>query len=114
MRRTCSTPSPSATIGVCGVAERVCGTNSPVTRGSALNSRLANRFPDRFLGFAFLALGYFPPSPEFDIDSVLAQSKAAFGYELYGYWPFLSRDDAHEIVERNVRLLVAVQSTRMR
>lgn len=55
-------------------------------RGSGVVSRLAPLFQDRFIGFAFLALGYFLPAPDFDIDQSLAYTKEQFGYELYGYW----------------------------
>jgi hypothetical protein len=99
-------------IGTCGDSAHVCGSANPLCRGSIITSRLANHFPDRFLGFAFLSLGYFPPSPDFDIDSALVQSKAAFGYELFGYWPFMSRDDAYEIIERNVRSILFMRFER--
>jgi hypothetical protein len=81
-------------------------------------SRLANLYPERFTGFAFLALGYYPPSPSFDVVSANARAKAKFGYvrlsplslaglnqrgidfqEMLGYWIFNSASNATELLE---------------
>ena len=53
-------------------------------RGSTLASRLAIYYPDRFIGFAFLGVGYTPPTP-FRMDEMMAATKKALGYELFGY-----------------------------
>ncbi|KAL0951357.1 hypothetical protein HGRIS_008061 [Hohenbuehelia grisea] len=69
--------------------------------GCKITGRLANLYPDRFLGFGFLAVGYSPPRPDFDLDVVLAQTKKAVGYELFGYWKFFSEPDAANLIEKN-------------
>jgi len=70
--------------------------------GSALCSRLANYHQDRFIGFAFLALNYFPPSPDFDIEALNALSFKEFGYTNFGYWTFFAREDAAQIIESHI------------
>lgn len=69
--------------------------------GVKIASRLANLYADRFIAFAFLAVGYMPPQPQFNLEVALAMTKKAFGYELFGYWKFLSEDGADKIVETN-------------
>ena len=41
-------------------------------RGVKIASRLANLYADRFIAFAFLAVGYMPPQPQFNLEVVLA------------------------------------------
>lgn len=65
-------------------------------------SRLANYRADRFAAFAFLAVGYLPPAPDFDHKSMNALSLAKRGYENFGYWNFFDRDDAAKVVEDHV------------
>ncbi|TFK77218.1 alpha/beta-hydrolase [Pluteus cervinus] len=69
--------------------------------GSKITSRLANRFSDRFIAFAFLAVGYVPPRPNVTYEQFLAVSKQAAGRELIGYWAFFSEDDAPELVSKH-------------
>lgn len=64
-----------------------------VYRGTKITSRLSNYYPDRFTAFAFLAMPYLAPSPQFDMEEVLATTKKMVGYELYGYWKFLSEGE---------------------
>ncbi|KAI0633812.1 alpha/beta-hydrolase [Trametes polyzona] len=77
--------------------------------GSAILSRLANLYPERFHAFAWLALSYLPPSWQ-DADpsvAVVAQKEGAADAgsapgddsERFGYWEFLSRDDAYLTLE---------------
>ncbi|PBK59822.1 alpha/beta-hydrolase [Armillaria solidipes] len=61
--------------------------------GALTASRLANYYPDRFLAFGFLAVGY--------VDSSL-NPISFMPFELYGYWSFLSETDAHTIVVKNL------------
>ncbi|KAK0204252.1 Alpha/Beta hydrolase protein [Desarmillaria ectypa] len=96
--------------------------------GCKISSRLANYYPDRFIAFGFLAVGYFPPGTEKDyyepmlalvcssisagaITQIILQSKKTFGYEVFGYWSFYSSDGADKIIEDNMesflRLLYA-------
>jgi len=69
--------------------------------GSGLCSRLANYRADRFAAFAFFALGYFPPMPDFDIDAMNAQSLEKHGYENFGYWNFFAKDEAAKVIEEH-------------
>ncbi|KAJ8701764.1 hypothetical protein PTI98_000517 [Pleurotus ostreatus] len=71
--------------------------------GSRVASRLADLYEDRFIAFAFLALGYIAPCPNFDMDEVLALTKKLAGYELLGYWKFFGAPDGAEIIEKNLR-----------
>ncbi|KAJ7588150.1 alpha/beta-hydrolase [Mycena floridula] len=67
--------------------------------GSKFVSRLANYYPEKFIAFAFLAVGNMPPSPQpVKFEDLLASSKAIAGYELFGYWEFFSQKDADTIV----------------
>ncbi|OBZ69846.1 Bifunctional epoxide hydrolase 2 [Grifola frondosa] len=70
--------------------------------GSLLLSRVALLYPERFHGFAFLALSYLPPqATEFNLDAMNAFLKQATGYETYAYWVLFNREDAHEIIEKH-------------
>ncbi|KAG5220521.1 alpha/beta-hydrolase [Salix suchowensis] len=72
-------------------------------RGSQVTARLADLYEDRFIAFAFFAVGYVPPNPDFDLDQVLARTKQVVGFELLGYWKFFSEADAPALIEKNVR-----------
>ncbi|KAG6844295.1 hypothetical protein H0H87_008076 [Tephrocybe sp. NHM501043] len=63
--------------------------------------RFINFFPDRFTGFAFLAVGYMPPS-DLKFEDMSAQILKIAGYELSGYWRFLTADGAPELIEKNI------------
>jgi len=70
--------------------------------GAFLVSRLANYYHDdaRFLAFAFFAVSYQPPSPDFDTEAVSAMSKQLLGYEVFGYWFFFAEDEnASQIIQ---------------
>lgn len=71
-------------------------------RGSFIVARIANVAPERILAYAFLAISYLAPNPDFDLEAALKVTKAAFGYELIGYQVFLAEDAAAEILEKNV------------
>lgn len=68
-------------------------------RGSAVLSRLANLYSERFHAFAWLALSYVPPAWQ---TSGLANADAH--NTQFGYWEYMSRDDAYEMCEKNVSL----------
>ncbi|KAJ7121600.1 Alpha/Beta hydrolase protein [Mycena epipterygia] len=55
--------------------------------GCALSSGLANFYPDRFIGFAYLAVGYRPQNTAFTIESFYERTAALAGRETHGYWP---------------------------
>ena len=67
-----------------------------------MNSTLATLYQDRFEGFAYLAVGYVPPNPEYDVDAVNALTESIFGYPSYGYWYFLNEDDAYKTIADHV------------
>ncbi|KAG6829036.1 hypothetical protein H0H87_012823 [Tephrocybe sp. NHM501043] len=68
--------------------------------GCAVVSRLVNYFSDRFTGFAFLAVGYIPPSDD-KFEDKFAQSAKIAGYELFGYWRFFAAEGTPELIEKN-------------
>ncbi|PBK94936.1 alpha/beta-hydrolase [Armillaria gallica] len=70
--------------------------------GAFTASRLANYYPDRFLAFGFLAVGYYPPNIPQPYEEAIQTLKQHIGTELYGYWSFLSETDAHTKVEKNL------------
>jgi len=76
--------------------------------GSKVTSRLANFFPERFAAFAFLAVPYVPPSPDFDLEKALAQSREKYGYETVGYWKFFAEDGAVELIEKHWDSFVSI------
>ncbi|KAH8106324.1 Alpha/Beta hydrolase protein [Cristinia sonorae] len=67
--------------------------------GSVLNSRLANYYQDRFLGFAFTAVGPTPPQPDLELETFLGFIKSLVGYETSGYWKFFAEEDSAKLVE---------------
>ncbi|KAL6301146.1 Alpha/Beta hydrolase protein [Sparassis latifolia] len=69
--------------------------------GSGLTCRIANYYPERFLGFAFLSVGYSPPSTSGTFTHFLDHLKGLFGYELFGYWLFFSEEGADKIIEEH-------------
>ena len=73
------------------------------SRGSLITARLASIAPERIIAYAFLALAYLAPDPTFDFEAALKQTKALFGYELFGYQAFFASDEAAGILEKHVR-----------
>ncbi|KAH7913664.1 Alpha/Beta hydrolase protein [Hygrophoropsis aurantiaca] len=69
--------------------------------GSKVVSRLANFHSARFEAFAFLAVSYVVPTPNFEYYKHLEDTKAALGYVLHGYWEFLAEEGAAEILEEH-------------
>ena len=66
---------------------------------------MANLYPERIAAYAFLTVGYLPPSPEkFEAAKMGAWMKQTFGYELFGYQSFFVSDGADKIIEKHVRL----------
>jgi soluble epoxide hydrolase/lipid-phosphate phosphatase len=74
------------------------------------NSRIAQLYSDRFDGFGFLALGYMPPMPDFDVHKINAETKEKLGYELLGYQIYNSQPDTADMIESHVRSLSVVAS----
>lgn len=73
-----------------------------VSRGSWITGRLANLYPEHFAAFGFLALSYFAPTPNFDLQQLLTATKETVGYELFGYWEFFSEEGADKLIEKHV------------
>ncbi|KAF9455042.1 alpha/beta-hydrolase [Macrolepiota fuliginosa MF-IS2] len=69
--------------------------------GSIIAARLANYYPDRFEGFAFLDVGYFPPDTERTFDQIVALSRQIFGRDHVGYQAFFAEPGAHVLCEKN-------------
>ncbi|KZP25937.1 alpha/beta-hydrolase [Athelia psychrophila] len=76
--------------------------------GTLVNSRLGNYFPERVIALAFFNLGYLPPFFTADFAALSAATKAAVGYECFGYWPFFNEDDADEIIEDHLDSFLSV------
>lgn len=53
-------------------------------------SRLYNHHSEKLLAVAFLALWYFPPQPDFDLDKFNQVQKEKLGYETFGYWSVIA------------------------
>ncbi|KAJ8091194.1 hypothetical protein PM082_004170 [Marasmius tenuissimus] len=77
--------------------------------GSKITTRLANYFPDRFSAFGFLAVGNsglgFYETPYMMVNNL---TKAALGYEVFGYWELFGRPGAHEILEDRLESLFSL------
>ncbi|KAG6819322.1 hypothetical protein H0H93_012959 [Arthromyces matolae] len=59
-----------------------------------------DQFPDRFDGFAFLAVGYVPPSSTKFADAMVQVSEIV-GYNPFGYWNFFVEEGAPDLIEKN-------------
>ncbi|KAH9940026.1 alpha/beta-hydrolase [Epithele typhae] len=71
--------------------------------GSALVSALVHHHQDRFRAFAWLAVGYLPPSPQaFDLDALCATLKAATGSEIFGYWRLMNAPHGPALIEEKM------------
>ena len=76
-------------------------------------SRLAVLHQDRFLGFAWVGLGFREPSVvPFDLDAAMTMTKQLLGYEAYSYWEFFLRPDAGEVIQKNVSNHAMLQDLR--
>jgi soluble epoxide hydrolase/lipid-phosphate phosphatase len=70
-------------------------------RGSFLTSRLASYYPERFLAFGFLSVGYISPEGT-NLQAVMNHTKKTLGYEIFGYFLFFSEEGADAIIETHV------------
>jgi len=69
--------------------------------GSVLTTYLANYHAERFVGFAFIGIGYGDLLLGRDYSGVMKVTKESLGYELYGYWKFFTEDGAHEVLREH-------------
>lgn len=72
-------------------------------RGSRVVSRIANLYPERFIGFGFLALGYQPPAPTTTFEDTTKEVEKALGRDTLGYQLWLSEEGTAKIIKKNVR-----------
>ncbi|THH30683.1 hypothetical protein EUX98_g3492 [Antrodiella citrinella] len=75
--------------------------------GCGIVSRLPNFFPERFIAYAFLNVPWSAPSPNFNFEQFLAQTKALTGYENFAYWYFFSEEGADKIMEDHIESLMS-------
>jgi len=76
--------------------------------GTFLLGRLANFYPKRLASASFLTVAYIPPGGVMNLDAINTMTKQALGYEIFGYWKFFEREDAGEIVNKNVNSFYSV------
>ncbi|KAH9851403.1 Alpha/Beta hydrolase protein [Lenzites betulinus] len=71
--------------------------------GSGILSRCANLYQERFLAFAWNAVGYTPPQKyKMELDAFIEYIKAATGSPRYGYWKFFTAEDGAALCEQNI------------
>ncbi|RXW14553.1 hypothetical protein EST38_g11300 [Candolleomyces aberdarensis] len=70
--------------------------------GSKTTSVLANLFSERFLGFAFFAMGYMAPNPSKTYEELQEEITKAVGYNTFGYWGLFAAPDGAEIIEKHI------------
>jgi pimeloyl-ACP methyl ester carboxylesterase len=74
--------------------------------GSSCASRLYNYHPDRVAGLVNLNVVYnAPPREPFDLDTVNAKLKQAFGYQLMEYWNLFTAPDGPEVLNGDLNRL---------
>ncbi|KAJ6474022.1 alpha/beta-hydrolase [Mycena vitilis] len=76
--------------------------------GCALTSGLATLYPSRFTGFAFLAAGYHPPNPQFELESFYRAYDALAGHECLGYYHFFGADGADKIIADHMDAFLSI------
>ncbi|TCD64700.1 hypothetical protein EIP91_003774 [Steccherinum ochraceum] len=76
--------------------------------GAHVVSRFSNFFPERFLAYATLSLPYHFPRTDFEMESFMASTKEAVGYEPFGYWYFFAEEGAAKIIEENMESFLAI------
>ncbi|EKM52143.1 uncharacterized protein PHACADRAFT_151144 [Phanerochaete carnosa HHB-10118-sp] len=76
--------------------------------GSKVVSRLANYYPERFLAYAFFAVPFVQIRPPMDMQVLLDASKQKYGYELFGYWLFLSEPDANDVLQAHIGSFISI------
>ncbi|KAL1690843.1 Alpha/Beta hydrolase protein [Schizophyllum commune] len=69
--------------------------------GTMPTAYLAVLHQHRFLGFVHLSVGL-AIRRGFYLEEVLVAMKQKFGTELFGYWAFFNKDEAADIIDKNV------------
>lgn len=75
--------------------------------GCFLLGRLANYCPARLASVSFLVVAYRMPGEVVDLDGLNAVTKRAVGYEVCGYWRFFEREEAGDLVDKNVSVFIS-------
>ncbi|KAF4470262.1 alpha beta-hydrolase [Fusarium albosuccineum] len=73
--------------------------------GSVVLSRVITYLPERLTAVAFLTVGYSAPPLAFNeagIDLINKATEEAVGYTTFGYWGFMSEDNAASIMDANL------------
>ncbi|KIY48043.1 alpha/beta-hydrolase [Fistulina hepatica ATCC 64428] len=76
--------------------------------GAATISRLALLHTDRFIGFAWLAVGLTKPDPTFEYYAFCAQLKRLTGSEVFGYWQTMDREATPDLYKEKVDALLTL------
>ncbi|GJE89532.1 alpha/beta hydrolase [Phanerochaete sordida] len=76
--------------------------------GSKVISGVANHFPDRVSAYAFFAVPFEVVVPPTNFTAELAQQRAQYGYELYGYWLFMEAPDANAVMLAHMDSFVSI------
>ncbi|KIK99374.1 hypothetical protein PAXRUDRAFT_822790 [Paxillus rubicundulus Ve08.2h10] len=76
--------------------------------GSTIAGMLSVKHSDRFLGFGFTVVTYFPPSVFPPLESIMEHQKKTYGRPLLGYWTFFRQDDAASVIENNIDSFIDV------
>ncbi|KAG9316768.1 Alpha/Beta hydrolase protein [Chiua virens] len=70
--------------------------------GSMITSILSVKHSERFLGFAFVAVSYCPPSAVPPLSVILEFQRQRYGRPVIGYWTFFGREGAAGLIEANM------------
>lgn len=70
--------------------------------GTYLLSQLIIWFPERISRCVFVSVPFHIPGRKTDVEAVNQKSRRALGFEILGYWMFLTAPDAGKIIEDNV------------
>ncbi len=71
--------------------------------GTYLLSQLASRYQERFEKFVFMSVPFTIPGRRTDVEMVNRRTKKKFGYDMMGYFLFLSTPRAGRVLGENVR-----------
>ncbi|KAL0059039.1 hypothetical protein AAF712_014252 [Marasmius tenuissimus] len=69
--------------------------------GSFVAARFANFRPERTIAVGFVTVGYLPPNPNFNLEASNKKTKEMLGFEVLGYWNFLTAPDAPKLCMDN-------------
>ncbi|KAF9264010.1 alpha/beta-hydrolase [Marasmius fiardii PR-910] len=70
--------------------------------GAYVAARFANFQPDRTEAVGFITVGYVPPAPgKFDLERSFEATRKVFGYEVVGYWEFMSSPNGPKLALNN-------------